>query len=390
MNDFTNTGLTYKPAIIWKKRDLFYFIFYWRPSVEYPFKRYKKSFDVNRIDLKPQRALAAHIMWATLNECLANGWNPETEKLPGSDLVDDIQAGTLEEFINFAHKSIIRKTSKQRTVNTYNSHRQLFEDYLKNERGIYHSSFEALTPVEAERYQAWLIKRAYSPKTINTKIEYASGLFAVLVKKRMVQHNPFIGVDKMKETESDVHKLFTEQEINKIKEYTLTHAPELWQYALLIYYCFMRPESIMHIKVQDIDVEACTLLVSGENHKNGETVVKQLLTPHLKYLKPYIEHLRKDQYLFSKDMLPGSVKQAPTRAAETWKLHIKESLKINKNAYGLKATGAARFVTNNAGSENLKWLQTQLAHSDLQTTSIYTNKLKTVMLDESKTVLDQL
>lgn len=247
------------------------------------------------------------------------------------------------------------------------------------------------SPVEAEKYQNYLIGNGYNPKTVNTKIDYLRGIFRALQKNGTIANNPFALIDSLKEKESTAHQLFAPDEIQRIKAYAENNQlPELWNFALLIYYCFLRPETIMYLKPQNFDLKNGLLTIEAATHKNNKNAIKQLLQPHLKYLAPFLAKIPSDYFIFSKNMQPGKNKMPPTRAAEYWKKHVKQTIGINKNAYGLKATGAARFLENNPGAENLKWLQMQLSHADLQTTSIYTNKLKTVLLNENNTVIELL
>ena len=391
MNSFMNSHkLNFKPAKVWRKRDFFYILFYWRPDYKSEFKRYKKSFDLNRIADLHTRAIAANVMAETVNQCLAEGWSPERGKLPNStnDLAIGAKDTALPVLLDFAQKTILQKTEKQRTISSYTSHFKQFVDYLKKKKQ-YNIEATEFSRLAANDYQSTLIAAQYAAKTINTKIEYANNLFAVLVRMDFISENPFSFIKNLKVNESQKHQLYTRSEMLAIKNHLLKNTPELWQFALMIYYCYMRPESIMHMKVGDIDTEKMTISIAGENHKNGLDATKQILSAHAKYLLPYIENLPKDYYLFSKKLKPGPDKQPPTRAAESWAKHVKQELGINKTAYGLKHTGAAHFLENNSGQENLKWLQMQMAHADLQTTSIYTNKLKTVTLNENATVIEE-
>src|SRR5690606_28958509 len=159
-----------------------------------------------------------------------------------NDTIGAYKSPLLADLIELAHKNIISKTEKIRTVSSYESHKRFFIAYLK-ERKLYKIHIERFSRIEANDFQNFLISEKYAAKTVNTKTEYCSGLFSALCRMGVVKENPFFYVQKLKNTESTKHQIYTRQELKEIKNYLLEHCPELWQFALFIYYCFMRPDS---------------------------------------------------------------------------------------------------------------------------------------------------
>lgn len=380
-------GVNFKPCKVYKKNDFVSLIFYYRKSFDSDFVRFRKTFELNRINPIALRMKAANLMAATVNDALAAGWSPYDDNIP-EDFEDKntVKIPTLRRCIFIAHDSVLLN-AKARTVSSYNSHLKHLLAYLES-IGIIDKPVIAFGKLEAKMYQDFLIKSNLSNKTINTKTDYFSGLMSWLCRSDLIDSNPFSSLKKLKENESTVHDIFTFEEIKKIKNHLDKNCPELWQFILFVYYCFMRPASIVMIRRKDIDIDLRTLKIYGANHKNNVDTVKELLPVHVEYLKPFLAHIPDDFYLFSNgvNLTPGTIKNYPTRASEKWNVLIKNGLGINKNLYGLKHTGAAHFLELNQGAENLKWLQHQLSHADLQTTSIYTNKLKNVRLNSDAVV----
>lgn len=75
------------------------------------------------------------------------------------------------------------------------------------------------------------------------------------------------------------------------------------------------------------------------------------------------------------------------RVNEVYRELVKIGLGVNKNMYALKHTGAAFYLMENATKENLYWLQNQMGHSTLETTSIYTNKFRFVLNKKERFIL---
>lgn len=406
---FAGNQINYSPASVTRRRDFFSIEFYWRDDYRRPLKRFRKTFDLNRIKDIEMRAEAAKVMAETVTEALKAGWNPETDTIEGeeagvftrarqvrgSERVAELQKSLLQA-LKDANLSITGATTKDRTISTYNSHYRLFLDYLKGAGVDVATQTPEFTHLDADDYKGHLIEKGFSPKTINTKIDYAAGLFTWLKNKRVISDNPFEGLKRVREPEKDAaDALFTLDELKTIKDHLLGVFPELWQYYLFIHYCFMRPDTIMAVKLSDINLKENTVKILPEDHKNSTGTKKQLLEPHLRYLRPYIEQLRdagvqEDFYLFSKDMKPGDKRKPPTRAAEFWLNHVKKALGINKNAYQGKHTGGTMYIDDNATTEDLRWLQNQMSHSDLQQTSIYVGKRRKIKLDENNSKITEI
>ena len=380
--------INYRPAFVYEKQGDFCIMFYWRPAADQFFKRYRRTFNLNRIADKEARSEAATIMALTVTKALKNGWNPETDSFMSNHngvKIKPVEAIKLPLALERAHKSVLIKASaKERTKSSYKSHLKLFIAYLKK-NGKYNIAPAEFSRMDANEYQDHLASKRYAAKTVNTKTDYASGLFGWMENTGLIKENPFAAVKHLREIESDAHQIFTRDEIEIIKRKLQQDCPQLWQFALFIYYCLMRPASIIAIKRADIDLKNMILTIRPDDHKNGKLAYKQILPPHEQYLRPYLDGIKPNEYLFSNgsNLTPGTSANYPTRAAELWAELVKTGCGIDKNMYGLKHTGAAHFLELNPGTENLKWLQMQMSHSDLQTTSIYTNKLKIVKLDEN-------
>jgi integrase len=393
-NFMTSPALNYRPASVYRKRDFFQIHFYWRANPLLPFQRFKNTFDLNRIPDIEARAFAADLMAESVTEALKTGWDPNTGLVNGvaQEPSNDILKKYLPEALKAAAKSVVSKSKKLRTHSSYKSHLKLFTEYLERKKK-YRIQPDQFTRLDAQLYQDHLLSTGLAPKTINTKFDYAAGLFRWMKNTGIVPDDPFALIDRLQEPEIDEEDaLFTPEELTRIKGHLLATFPELWQYFLFIYYCMMRPDSIMAIQCRDIDLKNATLTVYPENHKNSKKAYKQLLEAQVVYLQPWLDSLQlePEDFLFSNGMMPGKKKIAPTRAAEAWKKHVKDVLHIYKNAYYGKHTSGTAYVEENPGTENLKWLQMQMSHSDLQTTSIYVNKKKKVKLDESKSNIRKL
>lgn len=393
------TSLNYRPAFVYRKRDVFAVHFWWRPNVMVPFERFRPTFDLNRIPDIETRAEAAELMAEAVTEALKEGWNPTTGDTPGhqAQAVPESALYYLPDALKHGNITLLKNSNKTRTHSSYKSHLKLFTEYLES-KGKYKIAPEQFTAVDAQNYINSLHDQGYAPKTINTKFDYAAGLFDWMRRTGIIKVDPFTEIQRAKEIEQDTEDdLFTLEELQQIKKHLYTDKvyPELWQYYLFIHYCYMRPDSIMAIQRRDIDLSSRSIRIDGDNHKNSKRAYKELLNEQLVYLQPYIESLDAagfgpETFIFSHKMKPGDSRKAPTRAAELWREYVKIPLGISKNAYNGKHTGGTQYLEDNEGTENLLWLKNQMSHGSLQTTSIYVGKKKKVKLNRNKNTIPQI
>jgi integrase len=77
-----------------------------------------------------------------------------------------------------------------------------------------------------------------------------------------------------------------------------------------------------------------------------------------------------DYFIFAKNQQRGPKEYAPTRIAEAWR-KFADPHGIMKNIYSLKHTGVGLAIENGI---NIRDLQLQLRHSNLEMTQIYLDK----------------
>ena len=373
-------NLLYKPAKLYNgggDLNKTWFVYYYtRNNSREPFTRTKITGDINRLLTVKDRQAAGEILVDIINYGLESGLhNQKPSRINYSiNAIDCIQENTKSKIATLRHRS----------AQTYSSRVNLFCDWLRAKR-LERLYITDINPIHVQAYIDYLIKENKSAVTINSTIEVLKGIFNRLLKLRIIKENPFMAIDRIRENESELFDVFTDEEINKISVALKKDCPGLYLFMLHIYYCFLRPASIVTLKRSNYDFTALTITVKGIHHKNRKTTVKQLLEPLRDELIKYgVDSLPPDQYLFSVGLVPGLQLIQPVRASELWKKYVIDGLGINKKMYGLKHTGGINYLNDNSGVENVRWLQNQMGHSSLEETDTYIKKGKVVQLDESK------
>ncbi len=384
-------GLLYKRAEIFNAggdpNKTWFVYYYYRQSINDKFTRFRITGDVNRFKDAKTRQDLIELLKATVNEALANGFNPFNEKKgPEYSTVETLTAAFED-----ALKSKQLTANKKRTAGSY---RQACRDWLtwlkKQQYNLI--PVTALKPKILSDYQLFLIETGKNSRSINKEFSHLSNLYkSCMVNYEDITRNPFDLIPNLKENDSRLYESHTSEEMKLWGDYFKQHNFWFFNFCIFVYYCGMRPESICALRVNDVLLNDRKLIVDPDFHKNNRTGYKQLLAPHVEHLQQLQLHkYPKDYFIFSNDFQPGEKKIKPVRASEYWKEHVIDGLKINKKLYALKHTFAQNYLEDNRGSENLDWLRWQFNHSSLMETDTYAKRIQMNFIDEQQITLKAL
>lgn len=153
---------------------------------------------------------------------------------------------------------------------------------------------------------------------------------------------------------------------------------ELWHFCEFLYYCFIRPREIRHLRAQHIMIEEEKILIEREFSKNGKSEYVAIPRPFMKKLQ-YIKHLEPGQLLFHQTRDSTKIMGENTM----WARHNKilKSLNFGKGytLYSWKHTGAVHFIKNGG---HVKQLQLQLRHHSLDQVNEYLRQMGLAEMDD--------
>jgi integrase len=95
-------------------------------------------------------------------------------------------------------------------------------------------------------------------------------LFALLKEREVIEKNPFDKTKKLPTVKTS-KKPYNKQQQSLLKDYISSANCELWLAVQFIYYCFIRPNELRQLKLEDIDLEQGKIFVRGEIAKNKKT-----------------------------------------------------------------------------------------------------------------------
>lgn len=347
-----------------KKAKTWYIEFYATDPTTNKRRRFRRTFDLNRIKDRFEREQKAREIMAELPHKIQRGY-------PFKNVDKYIQWCTgLHYALEFKCRS-----DRYKTRVSYRSIAGIFEQYLKD-RDLWHSKISDFTQVQAIQFLDDIeLERAVSATTVNNYRMILRAIINELVRRDIVNQNPFSEIPKKKETQK-ARRSLTDFEKKVIIEYAVDHDRTLLLAIALVYYTFIRPVELRRLRVKHIDLQKGIITLPGAITKNRETSHLTIPDPLSEILMSYDLHtLDPDHYIFGAHLKPGK-KQCGHHSISRRHLLACRVLKkknIFKNTKGLqlyswKDTGAIDFV--NLGVP-INDLMEHLRHKSLSTTQNY-------------------
>lgn len=330
-------------------------------------KQFRFSFGINYIKNKQERIYEANALVKALKEKLADGWCP----FP----IDEVEYETIYSALQ-GITAIKWESLRPRTKHSYKVVLDIFYEWIKR-KGFDELKPSEFTSNEAMLYMDYLsTEKKLTGRTWNNRLSSMKIFFNYLVDRDLIAKNPFRKIKKQQESRSTRNYAFSDREESIVKDYLLNNEKALYNYIHFIYYCFLRPYELSHLKIGDIDLISWTITVRGECSKNKKTesvVIPNSMVPIIKSMN--LERYDKDWYIFSYGILPGPERNKSYDKITPKHKKILSKLSINPNCtlYSWKATGVIKCyrATNN----DIYSVMRQCRHHDISMTQIYMKSL---------------
>ena len=302
---------------------------------------------------------------------LRNGYDPFKVKK------DELEAVSLHYVPDIVQKICEERGEflREKSASTYLSKVTVFQIWL-NKNG-YNKKFVAdFKKEDAEMFLRWLTDtkgRNVSHTSRNTYLHTMRSIWKTMQEKAIVIKNPWTEISKIKENR--MGKLPLKAAMKKVLFSEFAEKdPELWLFVQFMYYCFIRPGELIKLKVGAIDLDDEKILIDGDISKNHKSEYVVIPPPFLEVLRQLnLTRYKYSNYIFSPDGCPGELPYSKDVFNRRHKVFTdQKGYNRRYTLYSWKHTGACDVAMSGA---NLKQLQMQLRHSDLQTTDIYLQSL---------------
>lgn len=260
---------------------------------------HKKTFDINRIPDKHERARHGRAMAKAMWEEIQMGWLPIEEKqgiFKINTLLESMEEVTA---VAWAGK-------RPRTIHSYTIVKRMFFEWMHKVR------LDLIKPKEfntiyANKYMDHIkIEKRMTGRTWNNHLGYIKIFFNYLVEREIIDKNPFRAIKKQPELKSTKNIAYTEQEQAILNDYLYKHHRPLYHFCRMIYGLYLRPAEISRIKISDVDLHNWIVNLRPENAKTKSyraAIIPDSFRPMFEEMN--LSQYPKDYYLFSIGTVPG-------------------------------------------------------------------------------------
>lgn len=366
----------YKPAKLVKSSPgKWYIEFYQKDPLTGKMKRFRPTFDLNRIRHQEQRLTIARQKIKQINDLLPSGY-PFTNNPDQNSTVHLSIMAALEKAWDLKKSQLDRQDS----INSYSSKFNFLVKFLKSK------SWDQLHIQSFTRAMAFEFldttqkKRRWSAVTFNNCQSFCHSILEQLKILELIKTNPFEGIPRQKPTEKQ-RRMFSDYEIKTIHKHIRSKDPALFIAVLLLQFCAIRPREISKLRAGDFHLEKGFIKVSGsqtKNHSNSIVTIPDVVIPFL--VEFGIQEIDPGHLVFGKDMKPHPLKSCGKNTMNYKHNQILKDLKAQGKLssiqglsfYSWKDTGALQMIE--AGLDIVS-LRDHFRHKSLDTTQKYIKRL---------------
>jgi integrase len=174
-------------------------------------------------------------------------------------------------------------------------------------------------------------------KRYNKHLSYLSIVWNEMVEKRVVFHNPIRDIRKRK-TIKKIRKTMSLEEFKKVQKILKAEYYSFYRYMMIFFYSGARSTELLKIKVSDIDIEKQEYKVVIKKGQEYKETMKVILPNAIPYWKEVLSEAKnKNDYLFSKGLVPGSEEIRAYQITKRFKRLVKDKYpEITADFYSLK------------------------------------------------------
>lgn len=333
---------------------------------------------------KSERRYVASALIADITTRLKGGWNPFIN-------IDTSRSYTkwevvVQRYIDYLVVSGNKGILKQKTATDYRSRLEMFLSYLEESKAGIKYINQFSRPLVVDYLDYIVYDRELSARTRNNHRTWLSTFATWLVDRQYISDNFIDSIKLMKEQEK-YRDALSADDLRRLKAHTRATCPPFYLACMVEYYTFIRPEELRHIKVGDISVTRQCITIPAEVSKNrreqsvalNDTLLREMIDQGI------FSHPSQD-YLFGKDLTPGSQQIAVNRFRQQW-VRVRKALgfPLSYQFYSLKDSG----IRDLANAEGIVVARDQARHSDISVTNKYL-KCPNVAHDTTKHFVGEL
>lgn len=371
----------YLPARLVRGDKKWYILYFQTDPLTGKKKRFRPTFDLNRIKNLNQREIEARNKIIEINRMLPHGY-------PFVHEASEKRAHIIY-LIDAIEKAWVIKSASIGGENSFNSYNLIvnrFKEYIK-EVNIDMIDVRDFHRPDAYKFFDHLFRtRNIAAVTYNNYLSYLSGVFNILVDINIVIKNPFKGIENKRVTEK-ARRALSDYEKEILHAAIYKHNKILFLAVILIQFCFIRPTELRKLRFSDFKLKNNLIRISGSQSKNKRSsivTIPDIILPILLKYKFYKEN--PTDLIFGKNFKPHPTiaigKNELNRQHRVVLDRLKSEKKLSNtngiSIYSWKDTGAMDLIE--AGIDIIG-IKDQMRHTSIETTHKYLKKLGQVNSD---------
>ena len=319
------------------KKDWYIQYYFFDPvfKEKYPYGslRIKKG-GINKFKTLEERRSGIKILKEELLFALQNeGYNPIT-KTTSVPLNSDIEPNTpLSQAIVFAQSKI--KVGSQ-TALDIRSVIKYTQDAAKNLR----LNILPVSQIKKKHIKLMLdnlgtFKEKWSSNQYNYYRAHLMMLFNILMEYDATDVNPVLGIKKQKHVVKQ-REVLTPDERKIVNKHLYENNYTFWRFLQIFFHSGARESELMRIQAKDVDLvrqQYKILVLKGNNSNWTDRTIKDIALP---FWEELLKGCDKNDYIFSKGLIPGKVSISPRQITNRWERWVKIPLGITADFYSLK------------------------------------------------------
>lgn len=378
-----NDSIIYSIPVIKKQGDKWFIEFY------YENKRHRYSYGVNRIKDKRTRDKQLNFYRATLEHKLLNNWNPD------EDVETKPEVKSFRQSLNFALEKK-RPNVRRNTYDDYTTSLNKFLDEAAN-NGLDHINVKDITRKNILLIMEELTLRyKWSNKTYNKNLGNIRSLFSILVEWEYVDINVCRDIKVKKIDQSAMYEPADDIELKVIKDHLQNTFSNLWDFVFFMFQTGLRPNEILSIKLEMIDMNNRVINLPKEFIKTN----RKRLIPIDDFVFAWLNekniqsHNRK-HYLFGSnreyknkgvsnetDLTIAENQLTRKAVSKYWERKVMKPLSIDVKLYSFKHLTANKRLE---AGQSLDEIQHLFGHTSKAMTKVYANHIESIYLEKLKT-----
>lgn len=331
----------------------------------------RKRLYVPFISPKTERRKYAQEMIRNVNTRLSSGWNPFLR------LSDPKEYTVFKDVCEaYARYQLQLSVSDERRKKTYYGYTSMLSTFRKwnDEQPKPVVFIYQLKRSVIDEFLDWLwISEQKTARTRDNYLSFFRTFCKWMQSKGYISEDPTAGL-QMVQGKRKVEKnraVIPKEEMLRLRAYLEKNDRHFLLACYILYYCFIRPNEMAHLKIGDVNVMKGTISVDKSFSKNRRSQVVTV-PDHVMHLMIdlHVLEVQTDYFLFGRNCRPGREFWMPKYFCDRWKRVAKAlGFPAEYKFYSLKDTGITDMIRS---GEDLLAVRDQARHSSLQMTDLYT------------------